>query len=167
MPAQRLRKGVRVCEREHVKAGGLFLIGALAMAAAIATGGAAQEVPSQWIARIFDPASLGITQFPGATLSRKLSVDAIVLERGGDKRIGVFLIAPDQLQAAAAYFAKQWGVAAQVTGADSPFVTYTFDFTGDAKAAPKLAGLRVVISKSAFADNKGQITMEYSPPKGK
>lgn len=141
------------------------LIIALAMVTAAAAG--AQDSPAQWIARIFDPATLGITQFAGATLNRKLSVDAIVLERGGDKRIAAFMIAPDQLKAAADHFAKQFGVPPQVTGADSPFETYTFDFAAGVKAPPKLAGLRVVISKSQFVDNKGQITMEYSPPKGK
>lgn len=124
----------------------------------------AQESPAQWLARVFDPASLGITQFPSATLNRKLSVDAIQLERGGDKRIGIFMIAPDQLKAAADHFAAQFGIQPAVSGADSPFVTYTFDFT-DAKAPAKWAGLRVLISRSQFVDNRGQITMEYSPPK--
>ncbi len=117
------------------------------------------------MARIFDPASLGITQFPGATLNRKLSVDAIVLERGGDKRIGMFIIPLDQVKAAADHFGKQFGVPADMMGADSPFATYTFDFTADAKGPAKLHGLRVVITRSQFVDNQGQITMEYSPPK--
>jgi hypothetical protein len=132
-----------------------------------ATAALAQESPAQWIARIFDPAALGITQFPGATLNKKQSVDAIVLERGGDKRIAVFLIPPDQAKAAAEHFAKQFGVPAEVTGADSRFETYTFDFTGASTAPAKFAGLRVRISRAEFADNKAQITMEYSPPKGK
>jgi len=124
----------------------------------------AQESPAQWVARIFDPATLGITPFAGATLNRKFSVDAIALEHGGDKRIAIYLMAPDQLKAAAEHFTKQFGVPAQVTGADSPFETFTFDFT-DAKAPAKLKGLRVVISRAQFADNKGQVTMEYQPPK--
>ncbi len=134
---------------------------------ALALGGAAaaQESPAQWLARIFDPASLGITQFPGATLNRKLSVDAIVLERGGDKRIAIFVIPLDQLKAAADHFRKQFDVPPQVMGADSPFETYTFVFSSGDKAPPKLAGLRVLITRSQFVDNKGQITMEYSPPK--
>ena len=125
---------------------------------------AAQESPAQWVARIFDPATLGIASFPGAILNRKQSVDAIALERGGDKRIAIYLTAPDQLKAAADHFATQFGVQPQVTGADSAFVTYTFDFT-DPKAPAKLKGLRVAISRAQFADNKGQITMEYQPPK--
>jgi hypothetical protein len=124
----------------------------------------AQESPAQWVARIFDPATLGLTPFPGATVNRKFSVDAIALEHGGDKRIAIYLIAPDQLKAAAEHFSKQLGVAAQVTGAGSPFETFTFDFT-DAKAPVKFKGLRVLISRAQFADNKGQITMEYQPPK--
>jgi hypothetical protein len=133
----------------------------LAMSAHLAV---AQESPAQWIARIFDPATLGITPFPGSTLNRKFSVDAIALEHGGDKRIAIYLMEPDQLKAAADHFAKQLGVSPQVTGANSPFETYTFDFT-DAKAPAKLKGLRVVISRAQFADKRGQVTMEYQPPK--
>jgi hypothetical protein len=124
----------------------------------------AQESPAQWMARIFDPATLGVTPFHGATLNRKFSVDAIALEHGGDKRIAIYLMAPDQLKAAAEHFAKQFGVPAKVMGADSQYETHTFDFT-DANAPAKLKGLRVVISRAQFADNKGQITMEYEPPK--
>ena len=134
----------------------------------IAATAAAQESPAQWIARIFDPATLGIKEFPGAVLNRKQSVDAIVLERGGDKRIAIFIIPLDQLKAAADHFAKQLGVQPTVTGADSPYVAYTFDFTEPAPpgaAAPKLAGLRVVVSRAQFVDGKGQITMQYQPPK--
>ena len=128
---------------------------------------AAQESPAQWIARIFDPATLGITLFPGAELNRKQSVDAIVVERGGDKRIAIFIMPLADVKAAAADFAKQFGTEATVTGADSPYVAYTFDFTGGAPAPPKLAGLRVVVSRAQFVDGKGQITMEYQPPKAK
>lgn len=132
----------------------------------MAATAAAQESPAQWIARIFDPATLGIAQFPGAALNRKQSVDAIVLERGGDKRIAIFIIPLDQLKAAADHFATQLGVQPTVTGADSPYVAYTFDFTDPtAAAAPKLAGLRVVVSRAQFVDGKGQITMQYQPPK--
>jgi hypothetical protein len=168
---------VRAWERESVRGGRRLTIAllaltflpahALAILPSFATAALAQESPAQWIARIFDPASLGITQFPGAALNRKQSVDAVVLERGGDKRIAVFLIAPDQPKAAAEHFAKQFGAPAQVTGADSKFETYTFDFTGDSNGPPKFAGLRVRISRAEFADNKAQIVMEYSPPKPK
>jgi hypothetical protein len=144
---------------------GFFLLLAFCLLPFAFSSGLAQESPAQWMARIFDPASLGITQFPGAVLNRKLSVDAIVLERGGDKRIAIFIIPLDQLKAAASHFEKQFAVPAQVMGADSPFETYTFDFTSGDKVPPKLAGLRVVITRSQFVDNKGQITMEYLPPK--
>jgi len=142
----------------------LLGLSVVASVVALAAPAAAQESPAQWLARIFDPATLGIAPFPGATLNRKLSVDAIALERGGDKRVALFLIAPEQVQAAADHFAKQFEVAPQVTGEGSQFATYAFDFTG-AKAPPKLAGLRVFISRSQFVDNKGQITMEYTPPR--
>jgi hypothetical protein len=140
------------------------LVYALTLLLVTASLARAQESPAQWIARIFDPGTLGIAPFPGASLNRKQSVDAIALEHGGDRRIAIYLMAPDQLKAAAEHFSKQFGVAAKVTGADSPYATYTFDFT--AAAAPaKLKGLRVLISRAQFADNKGQITMEYQPPK--
>ncbi len=125
---------------------------------------AQQESPAQWLARIFDPGELGVAQFPDATLNRKLSVDAIQLERGGSKRIGVYLIAPDQLDKAAEFFAKQFGMPAQVTGENTQFVTYAFDFTSGDKGPAKLKGLKVTITRSPFVDNKGQITMEYQPP---
>ena len=138
------------------------MIGVLAVCGAVAAS--AQESPAQWLARIFDPAALGITNFPGATLNRKLSVDAIVLERGGSKRIAIFIIPLDQLKPAAEHFAKQFGVPAKVTGADSPFETHLFDFTDGATGPAKLKGLRVLITRSQFVDNKGQIMMEYLPP---
>ena len=67
--------------------------------------------------------------------------------------------------AAADHFAKQFSVAPAVAGADSPFITYTFDFTDAAKSPPKVAGLRVRVSRAPFVDGKGQITMDYLPPK--
>jgi len=135
--------------------------------AALAGHVSAQESPAQWIARIFDPATLGIRPFPGAELNRKQSVDAIVLERGGDKRIAIFIMPFDQQKAAADQFAKQFGVPPTVSGENSPFQAYTFDFTDPAKAPAKLLGLRVSVSRAQFVDGKGQITMEYQPPRGK
>jgi hypothetical protein len=140
------------------------LIVVLAACAVPATA-VAQESPAQWIARIFDPATLGITPFPGAVLNRKQSVDAIVLERGGDKRIAIFILPLDQLKPAADHFAKQFGVQPTVSGEDSQYVAYTFDFTDSAKAPPKLAGLQIMVSRAQFVDGKGQITMQYLPPK--
>lgn len=136
------------------------------MLAMLAGGALGQESPAQWIARIFDPATLGIESFPGAALNRKLSVDAIILERGGTKHIGIWIIGLDQIRPAAAHFTKQLGVAAQVTGTDSAFETHLFDFTADPQAATKLKGLRVVITRSPYVDGKAQITMEYTPPAG-
>ena len=133
----------------------------------VAATAAAQESPAQWIARIFDPATLGLTPFPGAELNRKQSVDAIVLERGGDKRIAIFIMPLDQLKPAADHFAKQFNVQPTATGENSQYVAYTFDFTDNAKAPPKLGGLRVVVSRAQFVDGKGKITMEYQPPKPK
>ena len=123
----------------------------------------AQEGPAQWLARIFDPATLKLEAFPGAALNRKLSTDAIALERGGTKQVAIYVLPLDQMKAAAAHMEKQLGVKDQVTGADSPFEAHTFDCTG-ADAPARLKGLRVSISRSPYIDNKGQITMEYTPP---
>jgi len=125
---------------------------------------AQQESPAQWLARIFDPSTLGIKPYPGATLNRKLSTDAIQLERGGTKRINISLTAPDELDRASEFFQKQFGVPPRVTGEKSQWVTYTYDFTSGDNGPGKFKGLRVTISRSPFVDNKGQITMEYSPP---
>ena len=140
------------------------LLALLALVCAAAAPVAAQESPAQWMARIFDPATFGIAPFPPAALNRKLSVDLIILERGGTKQIAIYIMPLDQAKPAADHFAKQFGVAPQIMNPDSPFETYIFDFTTDAKAAPKLAGLRTLISKSQWVDNKSQIMMEYTPP---
>jgi len=136
----------------------------LAIVCVLAAPVVAQESPAQWMARIFDPAKLGIAPFPPAALNRKLSVDLIILERGGTKQIAVYIMPLDQVKPAADHFAKQFGVAPQIMSPDSPFETYIFDFTTDATAAPKFAGLRTLVSKSQWVDNKSQITMEYTPP---
>jgi hypothetical protein len=139
----------------------LFYTLALLASAAVAQ----QESPAQWLARIFDPSALGVQQYPGATLNRKLSVDAIQLEHGGAKRISISLIAPDELERASQFFEKQFGVPPRVAGEKSQWVAYTYDFTSGDKAPSKLKGLKVTITHSPFVDNKGQITMEYSPAK--
>ncbi|HUI27761.1 MAG TPA: hypothetical protein VL403_16885 [Candidatus Kryptonia bacterium] len=129
----------------------------------LATCAHAQEGPAQWLARIFDPATLKIEPFPGGLLNRKLSTDAIALERGGTKQIAIYTIPLDQVKAAADHFAKQLGASAQVMAAGSPFETHVFDFTG--KDAPaRFKGLRVQVSRSTFIDNKGEIKLEYQPP---
>jgi hypothetical protein len=138
---------------------------ALAVAALVAAtaGAGAQEGPAQWLARIFDPATLQLEVFPGAMLNRKLSTDAIALERGGTKQVAIYIFPLDQVKAAAAFMAKQLDVPDNVISAESPFETHVFDCT--AAAAPaRCKGLRVAISRSAYVDNKAQLTMEYTPP---
>ncbi len=124
----------------------------------------AQEGPASWLARVFDPATLNLTVFPGSQLNRKLSTDSIGLERGGNKRIAIYLIGLDQLEAASGHFQKQFGVAPEVTGQGSRYLAYTFDFTEGRKGPEKLKGLLVRVTRSPFVDGRGQITMEYLPP---
>jgi len=139
-------------------------VAALVALASLVSAALAQEGPAQWLARIFDPATLKIEPFPGGQLNRKLSTDAIALERGGTKQIAIYTIPLDQVKAAADHFAKQFGVNAQVMGAGSQFETHIFDFTG--KDAPaRFKGLRAQVSRSTFIDNKGEIKLEYQPPK--
>jgi len=139
------------------------LLAAAALAVLAAPPARAVEGPKAWLARIFDPATLHLQVFPGAQLNRKLSVDAIQLERGGTKRIAIYIMPLDKVKPAAEFIAKQLDVSGQVMGADSPYETHIFDLTG-AKAPAKLKGLRVEVSRSQFVDNKGQITFTYQPP---
>jgi hypothetical protein len=136
----------------------------LALTLFASTALAQQESPAGWLARIFDPSTLGVQQYPGATLNRKLSVDTIHLEHGGSKQISISLTAPDELERASAFFQKQFGVPPQVTGENTQYLTYTYDFTSGDKGPGKLKGLKVIIQRSPYVDNKGQIVMEYSPP---
>jgi hypothetical protein len=146
--------------------GRLVLLAALTLAAAAALSTAragAVEGPREWLARIFDPSSLGIKPFPGSQLNRKLSVDAIQLERGGSKRIAIYTMPLDRVKTAADDFAKQLGTKPHSMGVGSKYETYVFDLTGSS-ASTRLKGLRIEISRSQFVDNRGQITMEYTPP---
>jgi hypothetical protein len=129
-----------------------------------ASAALAQESPAGWLARIFDPSKLGVQQYPGAALNRKLSVDTIHLEHGGTKQISISLTAPDELGRASAFFQKQFGVPPQVTGENTQYLTYTYDFTSGDKGPGKLKGLKVIIQRCPYVDNKGQIVMEYTPP---
>jgi hypothetical protein len=124
-----------------------------------------QGSPAEWLKRIFDPTTLGLQVFPGAMLNRKLSTDAIGLQRGGNRRIAIYIIELDQVKAAADNFQQQVGVAPQVTGTGTQFLTYTFDFSAPGKGPEKLNGLIVQIGRSPFIDGKGQIRMDYEPPK--
>ena len=139
---------------------GIALV-ALIGGAALASG---QGSPAEWLKRIFDPASLGLQVFPGAALNRKLSTDAIGLQRGGDRRIAIYIIELAQLKAAADHFQQQVGVAPEVTGTETQYLAYTFDFTAPGKGPAKLNGLIVQVTRSPFIDGKGQIRMDYQPP---
>jgi hypothetical protein len=123
----------------------------------------AQEGPAQWLGRIFDPNTLQIENFSGAELNRKLSVDAIALERGGNKRIAIFIIPPDQVRGAAEHFRQQLGAAPSVIGEGTTRETFLFDFTA-ANAPARLRGLLLHVERSPYVDDKGQIMMSYQPP---
>src|SRR4030095_6752778 len=53
----------------------LLWIAALSLTAALALRAADAQGPQEWIKRILDPATIGVTMPPGAVMNRKLTVD--------------------------------------------------------------------------------------------
>lgn len=74
--------------------GGLLRGGALVvlLLLGLSVPGGAEEGPREWLARILDPASLGVAPPPEATLNRKLSVDTIRYDDDPAKRIAVYTV---------------------------------------------------------------------------
>ena len=122
----------------------------------------AQGTPGEWLKRILDPTTIGVTPVPGSKLSRKLSVDYL---RSTDPptQIAVYLVPLDQLQSAAEHFAKTLHVDPTITGKDSALELHRFELRGEGTYPPAAEGLRIVITRSQFVDNKTKITLEYRP----
>jgi len=130
----------------------------------LASSAVAQETPQDWIKRILDPTTIGVTPFPGSELNRKITVDTIRLD-DPRKRIAVYMAPLDQLGAAADYFTKTLRVEPVTTGKNSPFERHVFRLAGEGKYPKQAEGLTILILRSPFVDNRTQITMEYLPPK--
>jgi len=115
--------------------------------------------PQEWIKRILDPATIGVTLPPGATLNRKLTVDYLS-KADPPKQIAIYMMPLDQLQAASAHFKTTLHTDPAVTGSRE-FEIHRFEVaSGQAK------GLTITLTRSQFIDNKLQVTMEYMPPGG-
>jgi len=123
---------------------------------AVATVATAQG-PQDWMKRILDPATIGLTVPEGATLNRKLTVDYLSKE-DPPTQMAIYMMPLDQLPAASAHFEKALGVKPEKSGSGL-FEIHRF--------AVPAKGLTIMLTRSQFVDNKLQITIEYLPPAGK
>ena len=122
----------------------------------------AQDSMKDWLARILDPATLGVTPPEGATLNRKITVDTIHLDRDHpEKKIAIYMMPLDKLAVAKAHFATALGIDAQ-SGTDSKGVEkHFFDCRAQATCPAKAKGLTVAIGRSPWVDGMTQIQLEY------
>lgn len=120
------------------------------------------QSPADWIKRILDPTTIGVTPPPGAKLNRKLSVDYLS-KADPPKKMAIYMAPLDQLKAASEHFEKTLRVKPTVTGADSEFELHKFVLEGEGDYPKEAEGLTITISRSQWVDNKTQITMEYLP----
>src|SRR6185369_17684589 len=67
------------------------------------TAVASAQSPADWIKRILDPATIGVTMPEGATLNRKLTVDYLSKQDPPDE-MAIYLMPLDQLHAASDHF---------------------------------------------------------------
>ena len=140
----------------------LARIGSVLIALSLLAGSALAQSPADWIKRILDPKTIGVTPPPGATLNRKLSVDYLSKE-DPPKKMAIYMAPLDQMQAVSAHFEKTLKVKPTVTGAGSEFEIQRFVLEGGGDYPKESEGLTITISRSQWVDNKLQITMEYVP----
>ena len=115
------------------------------------------QSPADWIKRILDPAKIGVTPPPGATLNRKLTVDYLS-KQDPPAEMAIYMMPLDQLRAASDHFKQTLGVAPETSGSG---LFEIHRFTVPAKH------LVVMLTRSQFVDDKLQITMTYTPPAAK
>ena len=115
------------------------------------------QSPADWIKRILDPAKIGVTPPPGATLNRKLTVDYLS-KQDPPAEMAIYMMPLDQLRAASDHFKQALGVAPEISGSG---LFEIHRFTVPAKH------LVVMLTRSQFVDDKLQITMTYTPPAAK
>ena len=128
----------------------------LALALLLAMAAHAQS-PADWIKRILDPAKIGVTPPPDATLNRKLTVDYLS-KQDPPSEMAIYMMPLDQLHAASDHFKQTLGVAPETSGSG---LFEIHRFTVPAKH------LVVMLTRSQFVDDKLQITMTYTPPAAK
>jgi hypothetical protein len=136
----------------------LALLGGLILAGTAA----AQRVGSlaEWKQRVLDPATIGLELYPGSVFNMKFTIDQIRLDEGTAK-MAVYLIPPDDLEAAAQFFAKQLGTSVEVVdrGSLGPLRVVSAK-----KDDAKHAGLTVHVEASEWATGKGQIWLRQEAP---
>lgn len=121
------------------------------------------QTPQDWIKRILNPSSIGVTAPPGATENRKLTVD--YLSKTDPPLQMIIYMAPlDQLKAVSDHFAKALGIEPTVTGSGE-FEIHKFTCGAGGGCPATAEGLTVTITRSQFVDNKLQVTLEYLPKK--
>jgi hypothetical protein len=120
------------------------------------------QSPSEWIKRILDPATIGVTPPAGAKLNRKLTVDYLS-KADPPKKMAIYMAPLDELKAASEHFEKTLKIKPTVTGADSEFELHRFVLEGGGDYPQEAEGLTITISRSQWVDNKTQITLEYVP----
>jgi hypothetical protein len=117
---------------------------------------AAAQGPQDWIKRILDPATIGVTPPPDAALNRKLTVDYLS-KTDPPKEMAIYMMPLNQLKTASNHFKSTLHVDPTVSGSGA-FEIHRFEISsGQAK------GLTITLTRSQFVDDKVQITMEYMP----
>jgi hypothetical protein len=134
----------------RLRAFALCLLAAALFAAPIAAQG-----PQEWLKRILDPATIGVTPPPGAVMNRKLTVDYLS-KTDPPATMAIYLLPLDQLPLASAHFEKTLAVKPEVSGSG---LFEIHKFVVPAK------GLTIICTRSQFVDNKLQIMMTYTPGK--
>ncbi|MFN8642451.1 MAG: hypothetical protein U0802_12670 [Candidatus Binatia bacterium] len=125
------------------------------LALAILVGATAHaQSPADWIKRILDPAKIGVTPPPGATLNRKLTVDYLSKE-DPPAEMAIYTMPLDQLRAASDHFKQTLGVTPETSGSGL-FEIHRFNVPAK--------HLTIMLARSQFVDDKLQITMTYHPP---
>jgi hypothetical protein len=135
------------------------LVAAFTILAADAAGA---QSPAEWIKRILDPGTIGVTPAPGTTLNRKLTVDYLG-KVDPPAKMAVYMAPLDQLPAVSKHFQDTLKVKPAITGAGGEFETHRFELTGEGDYPKQAEGLVIMITKSPWVDNKQQITMQYTP----
>ena len=139
------------------------LLATLAAASLLAAASAATaQSPAEWIKRILDPVTIGVTPPPGTTLNRKLTVDYLG-KLDPPAKMAVYMAPLDQLQAVSKHFQDTLKVKPAITGAGGEFETHRFELTGEGDYPKQAEGLTIMITKSPWVDGKLQITLQFTP----
>lgn len=139
-----------------------FAVTVLAAAVFAAATAPAQRIGSlaEWKKRILDPATIALEMYPGAIFNMKFSIDQIRLDESKAK-LAVYLIPAADLEAAAAFFAKQLGTTVEVVDQGSLGTARVVRAAAD---DAKRAGLTVRVEPAQWATGQGQIVLRRDAP---